>query len=250
MTSPTRTFSAFWRTEATLFLREPFAVGFTIVLPLGLLLVFGAAFGSQDAGNGFTVADIQVPSLIAIVLTYVAFGGVPIVFAEYRELGVFRAYRVTPVRMPVFVAAHVVVHLLMCAFASLLAALVTWLVFGLHFGGHPALFAAVAIGSAAVLFAAGYLVAALPLGARTAQSLGSSVYFLFIFTSGATLPRARFPAWLQSVTDWLPMTVVVDTLHGAWTGSLGVVRGLVTAGALLLLGAAAAAVAARNFKAG
>ena len=250
MSERERTFAAFFRTEATLFLREPFAIVFTIVLPLGLLLVFCAAFGSPDAGNGFKVADIQVPSLMAIVLTYVAFGGVPIVFAEYRELGVFRAYRVTPARMPVFVASHVVVHLIMCALASVLSALVTWMVFGLHFGGNPALFAAVGGGSAAVRFAAGYLVAALPLGARTAQSVGSSLYFLFIFTSGATLPRSRFPAWLESVTDWLPMTVVVDTLHDSWTGALGVTRGLLTAGVLLLVGALAAALAARNFRVG
>lgn len=245
-----RTYPAVFRTELALFLREPFAILFTLVVPLGMLLIFGASFGDRPVGGGHQISDIQVPSLTAIVVAYVALGGVPIVFAEYRELGVFRAYRITPMRLSVFVGAHLTVYFLMCALAAVMAALLTWIVFGLRFGGHGLLLAVVGLASAAMLFAIGYLVAALPIGARTAQAVGSSLFFMFIFTSGATVPRNQFPEALDRAVNWLPMTVVVELLHDAWIGSLGVGRAVVSSGVLVAVAAVSAVLAARFFRPG
>ena len=245
-----RTYPALFRSELALFLREPFAILFTLVVPLGMLLIMGASFGNEDAGNGHRVSDIQVPSLAAIVVAYVALGGVPIVFAEYRELGVFRAYRVTPMRLRVFIAAHVTVYFLMCAGAAALAAVVTWGVFGLRFGGNGLLLAMVGLASSAALFAIGYLVAALPIGSRTAQAVGSSLYFVFIFTSGATVPRDQFPEALDRVVALLPMTVVVELLHDGWIGTLSGARAIAATMALLIVAATSARLAARFFRPG
>ena len=250
MTVPGHAYRAAFRAELLLFLREPFAVIFTVVVPLGMLLIFGASFGEEDAGAGYRLSDIQVPSLIAVVLAYVALLGVPIVFSEYRELGVFRAYRITPLRLGVFMAAQVVVYVLMCAVASVLAVLVTRVAFGLRFGGNPALVVVVSLCCAAAVLAVGYLVACLPLGARTAQATGSILFFLSLFTSGAAVPRDQFPSWLDRASGWLPMTVVVDLLQDAWTGELGIVRGVTCAGLLVGVALSASALAARSFRPG
>ena len=50
MTVPGHAYRAAFRAELLLFLREPFAVIFTVVVPLGMLLIFGAPCGEEDAG--------------------------------------------------------------------------------------------------------------------------------------------------------------------------------------------------------
>lgn len=205
--------------EIKLGLREPFAVFFALVFPLILVLMFGAAFGNYPASPGFRVADVAVPSTIVLVGAYLGFMGIPIVFAEYREMGVLRHFRVTPLRMATLIAAHIVAELMLLAAATALVIIVTASVFGLRFGGNVFGFFAVLMLCVFALFAVGFALAGQVSSSRAAQGLGSIVYFPLLFTSGAAVPRSQFPSWLQDATEWLPLTRVVETLEDSWIGA-------------------------------
>lgn len=211
-------FHTLWRTELKMFLREPYAVFFTLVFPILLLLIFGAAFGRFDADPGFRVVDVFVPSLIAIVAGYIGLVGVPIVFAEYREFGILRRYRVSPLSLGTLLCAQAFVQLLMLLAAAVLTIVLTIAVFGLRFGGNPVHFAALVLLNAAAMYSAGFALASVSRRIRTAQAVGAAVFFPMLFTSGATVPRQQFPEWLQEITDYVPLTHVVDSLTGAWIG--------------------------------
>ncbi|MCL6626272.1 MAG: ABC transporter permease, partial [Alicyclobacillus shizuokensis] len=85
----------FWA-EILLFVREPFAMFFTLLFPVILLLLFGSVYGHYDMHNGFRFIDIYIPSLFAMVIANLGLISIPITLAEYRERGILKHYQVTP----------------------------------------------------------------------------------------------------------------------------------------------------------
>jgi ABC-2 type transport system permease protein len=204
--------------EFKLFFREPIAVFFTILFPFIPLLLFGTIFGKQPAMPGFRVIDLYVPALMAMVVGYLGLMGIPIAISEYREQGVLKRYSVSPMSPGKFVFAHVIVQFTLLAAVSVLIAAVAELVFDIRFAGSLALFALGIIISSVSLFTLGFLVVKICRTTRTTQAVGSTIFFIMLFLSGAAIPRILFPEWLQQVTNYVPLTHVVNTLTGLWVG--------------------------------
>lgn len=212
---------ATWRLlkmEIKLFLREPFAMFFTLLFPVILLLLFGSIYGSLDMGNGFRFIDTYVPALFAMVIANLGLMSIPITLADYRERGILKFYRVTPLPQGVLLVVQIAVHLLMFFLSALLVLVVAWLVFGLKFGGSVIAITGVLLLSIAMLYAVGFAIGGLVSTVRTAQTTGTAVFFIMFFTSGAAIPRNEFPEWLKKLTDWIPLSHVVDITTAAWMG--------------------------------
>src|SRR3954447_25591725 len=154
MTSVWRLF----RVELRLFLREPAAVFFALAFPALLAIVIDAAFGHLHVVGRFTVADVNVPAVLAVALANVGLLTVPIVIAEYKERAILKRYRTSPIALSWLLAVLVTVTLLMFAGSAVLVILVTWIGFGLHFGGNPVAFAGLAIVAALAFTALGLMI--------------------------------------------------------------------------------------------
>ena len=44
------------------------------------------------------------------------------------------------------------------------------------------------------------------------------MFFLMFFSSGAALPRESFPGWLQTVSEFNPLTILNQALMDAYLG--------------------------------
>src|SRR6185369_7326226 len=107
-------------TELKLFLRERSGPAFGVGLPLLLLVVFGnLPFYNRPRSDlgGLTLLDTYVPILVAFVLAMLALNVLPPVLAGYREKGVLRRLRTTPVGPVRVLAAQLIVMLLTAAVA-------------------------------------------------------------------------------------------------------------------------------------
>ena len=206
--------------EFTTFLREPIAVFFTLVFPQIPLLVFGTVYGDLPVTRHFRVIDLYVPAVLAMLMGMVGLRGVPIAISEYKEQGVLKRFRATPLALEKFLAVHVFVQFIILLISSLLIVVVASLVFGIRFifvSNAAWIGLAMVIGSA-WLFTVGFAVAGVCSSARSAQMVGSGIFFSMFFVSGAAIPRAQFPEWLIGVTNYVPLTHVVDSLTGLWIG--------------------------------
>jgi ABC-2 type transport system permease protein len=231
-------------TEAKLFMREPAAVFFTLAFPLLLLLVFGAIFGNAPIGDtGFGNVDRSVPGYIAIMIGALSLIGVPITLATYREKGVLRRFRVTPMPTWLVLAAHGLVALVMVLIGTGLVIGAAVALFDLRLPAAPVgVLAATVLGSVSFL-AVGFLLGGTLPTARTAQAVGMALFFPMLFLSGAALPRLLFPDLLRQISLFFPLTHVVTLIQNVWMGagwntvSLAVLTGLLvtsTAGAIAL----------------
>ena len=242
----------FWKLagmEALLYLREPMASFFTLIFPLLLLFLFGSIYGNAPnpffGGRG--TVDFSTPAYMAIIIGSTALMSIPIGVSTYRERGILRRFRATPLEPSAVIGAEVSVHLVMTLLGAALLVSAGRLVYGLHFGGNAALFFLALVLSTLSFFAIGFLVASLAPNARVANVVGMVLYFPNLFLSGATFPTEMFPSTIKAIGKFVPMTHIVRLLQGLWFGEpLGKhLIEIVVLGGLLVVGAVVSALTFR-----
>ena len=214
---------SFWKltlVETKLFLRQPDAAFFTLAFPLVMLFIFGSIYGNEPTPfyGGRGSVDVSTPAYIAMIIASTGLLSIAINVATYREMGILRRYRATPLRPTAILVAQIVVNFVMTVLGALLLIIAARLVYGLRFEGNAlSVFGAFTL-SALSFFTVGFLLAGLTPTARVANIVGMVIYFPNLFLSGATLPKEIFPDGVLLVSRVLPLTYVVDLLQGLWFG--------------------------------
>ena len=213
----------FWKlswVETKIFAREPMGFIGALVVPVVIFIVLGRAFG---AARPPATPQLDVPfnpAILAAVL--IAISGVQslvAIMAIYREGGILKRLRATPLSPVTILGAHVAVKLgfTVCSLGLLVIAGK-----GLFPGVmQVSLFSftmAVLLSSLGIL-SLGFVIASLVPTARFAQPIGAVVLYPMLAVSGLFFPLSRLPAALRAVAYLLPTTHAVALLQGVWDGS-------------------------------
>lgn len=205
-------------TELKLTLREPIGTFFTLVFPLLLLVLFGSIYGNEptDFMGGFGSVDVSVPGYIGMIIGTVGMLGIPITLANYREQGILRRYRATPIKPGVILWSQVAVNVLMAIIGIIILVIAGRLLYDLRFPAGPwGILPAILLGSFS-FFAVGFVLASLLESPRTAQAVGMALFYPMLFLSGAAMPRQVMPESIQRIAEFLPLTHVVILLEDLW----------------------------------
>ena len=213
----------FWKmtwVEAKLFLREPMASFFTLMFPLMLLLIFGSIWGNKPSPffGGVGYIDVAVPMFTAMIIATSGFLSLSIQMAEYREAGILRRMKATPVRPEMIMGAMVVVIFFMAVAGMMLLIIAGILIYGLRFSGNASHVILGFILSSFSFFSMGFVLAGLMPTARTAQVTAMVLYYPMLFFSGAVLPVEILPESIRKIALALPLTHVVSLLRSLWIG--------------------------------
>ncbi len=233
--------------EAKLFLREPAGVFFTLAFPVMILLLFSGIFGNEPVPGmpGVRAVDVQTPGYATMVIGTVALIGLPVTLASYRQQGILRRMRATPLHPSTILAAQVLVNLVMTILGITLLLLTARFIYGMTLPDAPLSVTLAFILASLSFFAIGFVLAGLFSSARTAQIVGQVVYFPMLFLSGAILPREMFPDLIKRVSDFLPLTYVVELVQDLWLeGTWNLTALAVLTGVLIV----AVAVSTRTFR--
>ena len=206
--------------EMRLFLRDPLMAFFSLILPPAILLFFGFLFGNapNPQFGGLGTVDASVPAYIGMVIGLTAFLSLPITLSNYRERGILRRYRATPMRPMAVIGAQIIVQFAVTAIGVSLLAVLGKLVFGMKFSGS---IPSVALGfSASCLsfFALGMVIASLATSSKSTVVVGNIVLYPMIYLSGSTVPLEVLPAGMRAVAKFIPMTHIVTLMRGLWVG--------------------------------
>lgn len=229
--------------EGKLFLREPVGAFFTLVFPLIMLFIFGTIAGVQPVpgtNSQGPVGDL-IPALIAMVIGITGLMSITITIATYRENGILRRLRTTPVSPLVVMMAQVVVVFTMTALGMLLLIVTGKLFYQVSFEGNAISMLGGFILSSLSFFGIGFILAGTLPTARTAQVVAMVLLYPMLIFSGAAWPRELMPAAVQKVSACLPLTYVVNLLRGLWMGDawgehlldLGVLMVMLVAGVIV-----------------
>ncbi|MEM7334512.1 MAG: ABC transporter permease [Chloroflexota bacterium] len=205
-------------TELKLNLREPVGAFFTLAFPVLLLVLFGGIYGNEPSEffGGFGTVDVSVPGYIGMIIGTVGMIGIPITISNYREQGILRRYRATPIKPGVILWSQVAVNVLMALLGILILIIAGRLLYDLRFPAGPwGILPAIIIGSLG-FFSLGFVLASVLGTPRTAQAVGMALFYPMLFLSGAALPRQIMPETIQRIAEFLPLTHVVILLEDLW----------------------------------
>jgi ABC-2 type transport system permease protein len=229
--------------ESKLFLREPVGAFFTLAFPLMMLFLFGSIYGNEPTPmfGGYGTIDISIPAYTAMIIATTGLMGLVITMAAYRENGVLRRLRTTPVSPLVVLAAQVIVLFMMTAIGMLLLVIAGKLVYHIQFEGNALSVLAGFILCSLSFFSFGFVLAGLMPNARTGQVVGMALLYPMLFLSGAGFPRELLPDAIKKVSTFLPLTYVVNLLRGLWIGQpwgdhlldVGVLAGMLIIGVII-----------------
>ena len=229
--------------EAKLFLREPVSAFFTLIFPLLMLFLFGTIYGNQPAAGsaGQGTVDTLIPAFTAMIIGMTGLMSVTITMATYRENGVLRRLRTTPISSLIVMAAQVVVVFTMTSLGMLLLVIAGKLVYHVRFEGNALSMLGGFILSSLSFFGIGFILAGTMPTARTAQIVAMVLLYPMLILSGAAWPRELMPATVQQFSAFVPLTYVVNLLRGLWTGEpwgmhlldAGVLTGMLLLGVII-----------------
>lgn len=214
------------KTQARLYLREPANVFFALLFPALLLLAIGMAIPGMRAPIsegplaplGLRPVDLYMTSVLALAVATVALTTYPQVFAIYREKGVLRRLRTTPMPAWRLLVAEILVNLVALVLGVAGALVVAFGVFGVRPPEQPLVVLAALVLGAASMMALGSIVTALAPTTGAASAMGMSLYFPMLFFGGVWVSVALMPATLQNIATYVPLGAVAQALNEGWFG--------------------------------
>lgn len=218
----TPTSRAVFRTEARLFGREPASLFWIIAFPVVLACVMGLVPGFREpdpALGGLRVVDAYVPISVLLSMIMAAIMAMPPVVFGYRESGVLRRLRTTPVRPGSLLGAQVVMHGAAVAVSTVLLLVVSHLLFDTPLPAAPWWYLLAYLLALAVSFGIGALVTAVAPNARVGTALGMVVFFPSMFTAGVWFPVQAMGGLLLQIVELTPIGAASQALYQAMSGS-------------------------------
>lgn len=207
--------------EIKIFVREPLGVIGTVGVPVLIFVVLGRMFAprsGQSASGAPDLITIDLPILTSILIALSAVLSLVTIVAIYREGGILKRLRATPLRSHTILTALVIVKLLFTALT--LAAMI--LAGRKYFpsGAHAPFvsFGVALLYCTLCIVSLGFLIASVVPTARFAQPVGTLILYPMVGLSGLFVPITALPPALHAVARVLPLTYTVSLLRGIWRG--------------------------------
>jgi len=236
--------------ETKVFFREPLGAIGTVLMPVLVFVLLGKVGSRLAPNSSFTSSSafrIDVPVFAAILIALNAVLSLVAIIAIYREGGILKRLRATPLRATTILTSHVIVKLLLTA-----ATLALTIMAGKRYYPIGADVPLMAFGVALIIstwsiLSVGFIIASIVPTARFAQPVGAAILYPMLALSGLFVPHDVMSPTLQKISSLLPLTYSVSLLRGTWRGDPWSAH-FGDIGALVLIFVICTAVSARVFR--
>lgn len=214
----------FWRLtwlEIKIFVREPLGLIGTVGAPVLIFVLLGRVLGARARSASPDVprfASVDLPIFVSVLIAANAVLSLVAIMAIYREGGILKRLRATPLRPHTILTAHVMVKLLFTALTLAVMVLAGRRYYPVGAGVPLASFTLAMLFCTASVVSMGFLIASVVPTARFAQPIGTLILYPMIGFSGLFFPVESLPPMLQTVARALPLTYAVSLLRGIWHG--------------------------------
>src|ERR1700688_3000333 len=183
---------------------------FSLIMPIAFLFIYAGIFGRGNRQ--------AVPYLLAEVLALTVMGsfwGLSVQLVTFREQGILRRFRVTPVGASAMLASSLVSNYFLTLPTIVIEFILSrWVCHMQGLGKLTSVFVLVTLGT--ISFASlALIVASVTNTMQETQIINQIIWFIFLFISGATIPFPILPGAVQAVAVFLPATYLVSGLQRA-----------------------------------
>jgi ABC-2 type transport system permease protein len=171
----------------------------------------------QSPGVARFAAD-DLPIFASLMIAASAVLSLVAIIAIYREGGILKRLRATPLRPHTILTAHVLVKLLFTATTLALMILVGRRYYPVDAAVPLASFTAALLFTTVCILSLGFVIASVVPTARFAQPIGTFILYPMLGLSGLFVPIESLPPVLRAIGRVLPLTYAVSLLRGVWNG--------------------------------
>ncbi|HXA41588.1 MAG TPA: ABC transporter permease [Candidatus Solibacter sp.] len=164
-------------------------------------------------GQNTTYTDFLVPGIIALSIMQTGIFSVAFAFVQQKQTGVLRRLMATPMKVSEFLAAQVTTRLIMAAVQVAILLFVGVVFFGFHLAGNVVELMLACIFGSAIFIAIGFGISGYAKDEQAVPAIANILVLPMMFLSGIFFTRDSMPAWLHTVSDYLPLTYVVDAIR-------------------------------------
>lgn len=212
------------RYQLVLFWRTPVALFFTLALPLVMLVLLNALFGSStvDVGGGeWPVRQFYTGGLAAFTAVSATYTNLANMVPIRRDEGVLKRWRGTPLPTWIYVAGAITAAVVIAAVGvgMMLVLGVVAYELEIELAKVPAMLAtfAVGVGSFAAL---GMAVAALVPSASSASAVANATILPLAFVSNVFIALEQPPRWLDLIGNAFPLKPFVTGFQATLNPSI------------------------------
>jgi ABC-2 type transport system permease protein len=211
--------------ELKIFLREPLGAMGTIVVPVVAFILLGKVTGGGRGVRGAAPPELSallsaggIPTLVSILITLSAVLSLVTIIAIYREGGILKRLRATPLRPWTILSAHVLVKLMLTALTMVAMVLAGRRYFAIGPEVPLVSFTIALLVATLSILSIGFIIASIVPTARFAQPVGAFIFYPMIALSGLFFPVASLPPALRGAARVLPLSYSASLLQGIWRG--------------------------------
>jgi ABC-2 type transport system permease protein len=163
--------------------------------------------------RNLTYVDFLVPGMIALSIMQTGLFGVVFTFVQWKQRGILRRLMATPMRVRDFFFSQLVTRLTTVALQIAVLLAVGLLLLHFHFTGNLLYLLIVGILGGGIFLAMGLAISGASKSEETAAPLANLISLPLMFLSGIFFSRSNMPDWLQTITQYSPLTYVSDALR-------------------------------------
>jgi ABC-2 type transport system permease protein len=207
--------------EIKIFLREPLGAFGSIFFPVLVFVVAGRLLGgrltpSSIAATGFV--RVGLPVFVSVLIALSGVLSLVTIISIYREGGILKRLRATPLRPQTILTAHVLVKLALTVVTMALMILAGKRYYPINVDVPVFGFAMALVISTWSILSIGFLIASIVPTARFAQPIGAAILYPMLALCGLFVPLESLPPALHTAARLVPLTYAVSLLQGIWKG--------------------------------
>ena len=157
--------------------------------------------------------DFLMPGIVAMSIMQMGLFSVAFAFVQLKRQGILRRLLATPMRPASFIFAYVVTRLTVSILQTGVLVGVAVLFFDVQIAGNVFAIFLLALIGGAVFIGLGFAVSGWARSEETAAPIANVIALPMIFLSGVFFPREAMPDILETVTEYLPLTYLADSLR-------------------------------------
>jgi ABC-2 type transport system permease protein len=207
--------------EIKIFLREPLGAFGAVFFPVLVFIVAGRMLGGRISSNSIAASGfvrVGLPVFAAVLISLSEVLSLVTIIAIYREGGILKRLRATPLRPQTILSAHVLVKLTLTLISMALMVLAGKRYYPVNVNVPVFGFTIALLLSTWSILSIGFLIASIVPTARFAQPIGAAILYPMVGLCGLFVPIAAFPPALRAVAHVIPLTYAVSLLEGIWKG--------------------------------
>ena len=207
--------------EIKIFLREPLGAFGSILFPVLVFVVMGRLLGGRLTANSIAISGfvrVGLPVLASVLIALSAVLSLVTAISIYREGGILRRLRATPLRPHTILTAHVLVKLILTVATMALMVAAGKRYYPVNVDVPVFGFAMALLVSTWSILSIGFLIASIVPTARFAQPIGAAILYPMLALCGLFVPLESLPPALHAAARLMPLTYAVSLLQGIWKG--------------------------------